>query len=96
VLKRGDHHAADVTLYTDAELGEDFVYIPAGSFVCGGDAFAPASLERGQPELGDYAIARFPVTLRAYCAFLDALDRKDRTLAERRAPHDCAARRASP
>ncbi len=41
-----------------------------------------------EPELEDYAIGRFPVTFREYCAFLDALDRIDPALAEKRAPRD--------
>jgi serine/threonine-protein kinase len=88
LLKRGEHHVAAVNLYTDAEIGEGFVHIPGGPFVCGGDAAAVASLDRSEPDLPDFAIARFPVTLRAYCAFLDALDRIDPALADRRAPHD--------
>ena len=87
-LKRGEHHAAAVTLYTEAEIGEGFVYVPAGPFVCGGDPVAPSSLPRAEPEVADFAIARFPVTMRAYCDFLDALDRVDPALAERRAPRD--------
>jgi formylglycine-generating enzyme required for sulfatase activity len=88
LLSRGAHHVAKVGLYTDAEIGEELVYVPAGQFICGGDPLAPASLPLSEPELEDFAIARFPVTFREYCAFLDALDRIDPALAERRAPHD--------
>jgi serine/threonine-protein kinase len=88
VLKRGEQHDALVTLYTEAEIGEGFVYVPGGPFICGGDPIAPTSLPRDEPEVGDFAIARHPVTLREYCAFLDALDRIDPALAERRAPRD--------
>ena len=88
LLTRGGHHVANVALYTDAEIGDDFVYVPGGSFICGGDPLAPSALPLGEPELEDYAIGRFPVTFREYCAFLDALDRVDPALAERRAPHD--------
>jgi serine/threonine-protein kinase len=88
LLSRGGHHVANVNLYTDAEIGEDFVCVPAGSFICGGDPLAPGALPACEPELEDFAIARFPVTFREYCAFLDALDRVDPALAERRSPHD--------
>jgi serine/threonine-protein kinase len=88
LLTRGGHHVANVALYTDAEIGEDFVYVPGGSFICGGDPLAPSALPLCEPELDDFAIGRFPVTFREYCAFLDALDRIDPALAERRAPHD--------
>jgi eukaryotic-like serine/threonine-protein kinase len=88
LLTRGGHHTARVTLYTDAEIGDELVHVPAGSFISGGDPLAPSSLPRGEPELEDFAVARFPVTFREYCAFLDALDRTDPALAERRAPRD--------
>jgi serine/threonine-protein kinase len=88
LLKRGEHHLADVNLYTEAELGPGFVYVPGGAFACGGDHLAPSALPRSDPELPDYAISRYPVTFREYCAFLDALTRIDPALAVRRAPHD--------
>jgi serine/threonine-protein kinase len=88
LLSRGGHHVANVALYTDAEIGDDFVYVPGGPFICGGDPLAPSALPLGEPELEDYAIGRFPVTFREYCAFLDALDRIDPSLAEKRAPRD--------
>ena len=87
-LKRGEHHLADVALYSEADLGPGFVLIPGGAFACGGDALAPSSLPRSEPELPDFAMARFPVTFGEYCAFLDALTRVDPALAVRRAPHD--------
>ena len=83
LLRRGEHHVADVTLYTDAELGEGFVYVPGGSFVAGGDPRAPASLPRCEQDVHDFAISRFPVTFREYCRFLDTLDAET---AARRAP----------
>ncbi len=88
LLHRGGHHVANVALYTDAEIGDEFLYVPAGSFFCGGDPLAPSALPASEPELEDFAIARFPVTFREYCAFLDALDLIDPALAEKRAPHD--------
>ncbi|MFT3774884.1 MAG: bifunctional serine/threonine-protein kinase/formylglycine-generating enzyme family protein [Minicystis sp.] len=88
VLKRGEQHDAHISLYTDAEIGEGFVYVPGGPFVCGGNPMAPSSLPRCEPDVADFAIAKHPVTLREYCAFLDALDRVDPALAERRAPRD--------
>jgi serine/threonine protein kinase/formylglycine-generating enzyme required for sulfatase activity len=84
LLRRGEHHVADVALYTDADIGDGFVYVPGGPFIAGGDLRAPSSLPRGEHDLPDFAIARFPVTFRDYCRFLDALDPE---LAARRAPH---------
>jgi eukaryotic-like serine/threonine-protein kinase len=85
---RGEHLRAEVNLYTEAEIGEDFVYIPGGLFIAGGDSLAPSSLPRTRVDVADFAIARFPVTYRGYCAFLDHLQRKGPELARRRAPHD--------
>lgn len=88
LLCRGQHHRAEVNLYTDAEIGEDFVYVPGGSFMAGGDPQAPESLQRGEHEVVDFAISRFPITFRQYCAFLDDLERREPALALRRASHD--------
>jgi serine/threonine-protein kinase len=88
VLVRGKVHTARVHLYAETEIGEGFVYVPGGPFVSGGDPGAPYSLPRSEPYVDDFAIARYPVTLREYCAFLDALDALDPALAERRAPRD--------
>src|SRR6185436_10120978 len=88
LLSRGQHHRAEVNLYTDAEIGEDFIYIPGGGFMAGGDPQAPEPLPRAEHEVGDFAIARFPVTFREYCAFLDHLEGRSHELALRRAPHD--------
>jgi serine/threonine-protein kinase len=87
-LRRGAHHQGDVTLYTDAEIGEDFIYIPGGPFVAGGDMAAYDPLKRVEVDVPDFAIAKVPVTFGEYCKFLDHLERVDPTLARKRAPHD--------
>jgi serine/threonine-protein kinase len=86
LLKRGDHHQGLVRLYTDAEIGKDFVYIPGGSFIAGGDRQAHDSLPRMQLDVPDFAMGRFPVTFRDYCRFLEDLDRSDPKAARRRIP----------
>jgi serine/threonine protein kinase/formylglycine-generating enzyme required for sulfatase activity len=87
-LARGAHHEAEVNLYTHEEVGEDFVYVPGGVAILGGDPEAYEPLARQELRVGDFAIARFPVTMRDYCAFLDGLQRADPALADKRAPHD--------
>jgi serine/threonine-protein kinase len=62
--------------------------VPGGVAILGGDADAYGSLPRQEAMVPDFAIARFPVTLREYCAFLDDLEARDPKLALRRAPHD--------
>jgi serine/threonine-protein kinase len=85
LLGRGAHHEGRVNLYTDAEIGEGFVYVPAGTVILGGDAEAYDALPRQERYVGDFAIARFPVTMRDYCAFLDALEARDPAQAVTRA-----------
>jgi serine/threonine-protein kinase len=84
-LARGGRHEATVNLYRDEEIGEGFVYVPAASAIFGGDPEAYEPLARQELFVDDYAIMRFPVTLRDYCAFLDHLDLVDPAQALRRA-----------
>ncbi len=88
LVGRGQHLHAEINLYTEAEVGADFVYVPGGPFVAGGDPQAPSALPRTEADVADFAIARFPITFRDYCAFLDHLQASDPALARRRAPHD--------
>jgi serine/threonine-protein kinase len=88
LLSRGDHHRADVTLYTQAEIGDGFVYVPGGPAMLGGDEDAVEPLPRQEVDVPDFAIGRFPVTMREYLAYLDALEGVDPAQALRRAPRD--------
>jgi serine/threonine-protein kinase len=87
-LARGAHAEADVNLYTEDEIGEGFVYVPGGVAILGGDLEAYEPLPRQELAVGDFAIARFPATMREYCTFLDDLEKVDSNLALKRAPHD--------
>ena len=88
LLPRGARHEAVVTLYTDAEIGEGFVHVPASHAILGGDSEAYDPLPRQQVHVADFAIAKFPVTLRDYCAFLDDLEKTDKAVALRHAAHE--------
>jgi len=88
LLGRGAHHEADVTLYTEAEIGEGFVYVPGGPAIFGGDPEAYDPLTRQTASVAGFAIATFPVTIGSYCAFLDDLDRGLAETFAKRAPHD--------
>jgi hypothetical protein len=87
---RGEHHPrVHVNLYTDEPRSARTTSTsPVAPFIAGGDLQAPSTLPRMTVDLPDFAIARFPVTFREYCAFLDALELRDPALAARRAPHD--------
>jgi formylglycine-generating enzyme required for sulfatase activity len=69
-----------------AALGDDFVFVPSGPAVVGGDPIAHGGLERRVVDLPDFAIARFPVTCDEYRAFLDDLAATDPERALRHAP----------
>jgi eukaryotic-like serine/threonine-protein kinase len=88
LLRRGARHEGSVNLYTDEEIGEDFVYVPAGVAILGGDPEAYDPLPLQETFIDDFAIARFPVTFREYCKYLDDLDQVDPDLARKRAPQD--------
>jgi len=88
VCARGEHREVTVNLYTDAEIGEGFVHVPGGPCVIGGDVEAFDSLPREELTVPDFAIARFPVTLTEYLAFIDDLWTRDAREAEKRLPQD--------
>ncbi len=88
LLRRGAHHEASIDFYRDDRVGNGFLYIPRGPTIVGGDELAYDALPRQEIDVASFAIAKFPVTMREYCTFLDEIGRDDPTLAEKRAPHD--------
>jgi serine/threonine-protein kinase len=88
MLARGGTHDGEVNLYTEEEIGADFVYVPGSTAIIGGDPEAYNAIPRQEPFVHDFAIARLPVTFREYCAWLDVLERDGVAAAERRAPQD--------
>jgi serine/threonine protein kinase/formylglycine-generating enzyme required for sulfatase activity len=85
LLSRGGRQEIDVNFYTDQELGDDFVLVPRGSMVLGGDPDAVDPIARQEVFVPDFAIATFPVTTRAYCEYLNELEQSDPAAAARRA-----------
>ena len=79
-IPRGRHHDAGpdpLPLLRPRELGAGMSYVPAGPFLCGGDPEAPASLQANELVLDGFLIARLPVTVEEYCAFVNAIRRED-------------------
>lgn len=70
-LRRNAHWKG--TLHLRPELDERFVHVPAGPFMMGGDRLAPNALPREERYVGDFAVARQPVTCKEYLHFLDSL-----------------------
>jgi serine/threonine protein kinase/formylglycine-generating enzyme required for sulfatase activity len=85
---RSEHHEAVVNLYTDAEIGEGMVYVPAGFCELGGDPEAFDALPRQRVLVPDFAIGRFPVTFDDYLGFANELWQQDRVQGEKRLPRD--------
>ncbi len=73
LVRRGEDRLVEGRMFTDDEIGEGFVHVPAGPFVSGGDPHALAPKPRSAQVLPDYFIAVFPVTCRAYLAYLNSL-----------------------
>jgi serine/threonine-protein kinase len=72
-IGRAEKHLGVVRLFTEEEIGGDFVYVPGGEFIRGGDPESFGGFERSRVAVGDFFISRFPVTLGEYCEFLDSL-----------------------
>lgn len=72
-LDRLDHHRGRVTLYTEAQIGDGWVYVPGGPFRMGGDPMARNAIEACTPTLGDRFFLRTCVTSAEYLAFLNDL-----------------------
>lgn len=72
-LERGEHHAARVRVLSSAQIGDDWVFVPAGPFRMGGDALAREPVERCRPTVGDRFVRRTCVTSAEWKTFLDAL-----------------------
>ena len=73
-------------LFPDEVVGADFVHIPAGPYLAGGDETALNSEPRTERVLPDYFIARTPVTCAQYCAFLNDLAAESPHLARQHVP----------
>ncbi len=67
-ISRGRHWDGGVTvpLYSDAEIGDGFVYVPAGPFTRGGDKQASRPRAGESVHVDGFFIARAPVTIGEY------------------------------
>ncbi len=84
---QGDELHAAFALPTAAALGDDFVFVPPGRYVRGGDPEALLAGPARVVEVEGFSIARFPVTVAQYFEFLEALDPAE---AQARAPREGA------
>ncbi len=70
---------APIPLPRPADLGADDCYVPPGWFWAGGDPHSVSALPLTRAWVDGFVLRRFPVTNRAYLAFLDALVAQGRT-----------------
>ncbi|HYQ02871.1 MAG TPA: bifunctional serine/threonine-protein kinase/formylglycine-generating enzyme family protein [Polyangiaceae bacterium] len=84
-ISRNRDWAGTLRLRRTAEIAPGFCQVPGGPFIEGGDSEG-WSLPRNEPEVGAFAIARHPVTVREYLEFLNDLAQTDLALAVQRAP----------
>lgn len=80
VLRRARHYALELRLPASGEVPEGMVLVPGGPFSWSPD---PRSAKLVETELPDFAIGRFPVTLREYGEYLADLAGEEQ---ERRTP----------
>ena len=81
-----DSGPSPIPIFSDPAIGEDFVYIPSGPFVAGGDPSAAGALPRTTPWEDGYFMARAPVTMKAWCMFINTVHQKDPKAARARLP----------
>jgi serine/threonine-protein kinase len=73
-ITRNGSWDATVRMYREDEIGADFVYIPAGPFVQGGDPKTKGwGHPRSEPFVASFFIARHPITQGEYLEFLNDL-----------------------
>jgi serine/threonine-protein kinase len=87
-IDRGAHWqgGAPLPLLSEADIGHGFLYVPGGPFLCGGDEQAGDCTARDERPVPGFLLARYPVTVRDYCRFLDALHGDDPDAAWARVP----------
>jgi serine/threonine-protein kinase len=87
LISRNRVFQARVRLFREQEIGPDFIHIPAGPAILGGDVRAGGfPLPRSEPCLDDFFIGRFPITMGEYLPFINDLASQDVNLALARSP----------
>ena len=85
-IDRGEVTDVVVRFFTDEEIGEHYLYVPAGSFIMGGDAACVTARHRRVASAGDLFVARYPVTCAEYLSFLNDVAQTDPAEAFARSP----------
>ncbi len=87
LCRRREYLNLKISLFKDNEIGDGFVYIPAGFSLFGGDPDAQVDpLPSEEIRLEDFAIAKHPVTFGEYLEFVNDLHQEDAKQAQMRLP----------
>ena len=70
-IDRGEVTDVVVRFFRDEEIGDHYLYVPAGTFTMGGDEACATARHRRTAHCGDFFMARYPVTCIEYLAFLN-------------------------
>lgn len=87
-VQRGQHVVEHIPLIPASLIPRDFVYVPRGSFLSGGDRNGRLRAPQRPLELDGFLIQRYPVTFDQYIVFLEHLLRLDPNLSVKRSPRD--------
>jgi serine/threonine-protein kinase len=90
-ITRGAKLVARVALYTEEEIGPDFVYVPAGEFAMGGDSQAQSGVDAQQVSVDGFFISRFEVESVPYEEFLNDRSFQTADQAWKRSPRESAS-----
>jgi serine/threonine-protein kinase len=75
IVRRGEETTlARIRLLQGDRVPADFVYVPAGPFIMGGDPVAPYALERTERRVDGFLISRTEVTVGEYLLFINDLE----------------------
>ena len=86
LIGRTEAVTVHVELPPAAQVGDDYILVPNGPAILGGDPVAHGAFERKVVDVPTFAIARFPVTCDEYLAFLNDLAATDVDQAKRHVP----------
>jgi len=78
--------SAPVPMLTPEQIGDGWVYVPAGPCVLGDDGLAVDALKPGERDVEGFLIGEFPVTVAEYLEFLTDIAREDADAAHDRVP----------
>ena len=70
LMGRGETRRIRIQLLDEKAAPRNMVFVPAGSFVLGGDVNAPGSWPRSLKQVDDFLISRFPVSVGEYLQFV--------------------------